>query len=134
MGEKKLTQDNHQVWTDLPCIVKYNYWIFTTRNISAVFLYQRIFSIFIFIYFYLRLLISLITETRISGPGCSKVVQSIVVQSIVRLTSSLRGQLIKCFILYYQLPHILIFFVEKCFQLLQCKSFSHFFNKKYWHI
>ena len=28
----------------------------------------------------------------------------------------------------------LIFFVEKQEKLLQCKSFSHFFNKKYWQI
>ena len=50
-----------------------------------------------------------------------------VVQSIVSLTSSLRGQLVKCFMTL--LPNTLIFFVEK-----MSKSFSHFFNKKYWQI
>ena len=30
-----------------------------------------------------------------------------------------------------QLPYI---FIEKCEKLLQCKSFSHFFNEKYWRI
>ena len=27
-----------------------------------------------------------------------------------------------------------IFVEKKCEKLLQCKSFSHLFNKKYWHI
>ena len=70
------------------------------------------------------------------GPGC---------QSIVSLTSSLRGQLVKCFRTLKTTT--LIFFVEKMREAfavrsfctakashLHCKSFSHFFNKKYWHI
>ena len=40
-------------------------------------------------------------------------VLSPVVQSIIILMSSLRGQLVKCF--------------------MHCKSFSHFSSKKYWH-
>ena len=50
-----------------------------------------------------------------------------VVQSIVSLTSSLRGQLVKCF--WTLLPNILKFLLKKCEKLLHCKSFSHFFNK-----
>ena len=50
-----------------------------------------------------------------------------VVQSIVSLTSSLRGQLVKCFTTL--LPNTLIFLLNKCDKILHCKSFSHFFNK-----
>ena len=62
---------------------------------------------------------------KISG----KEVQGPVVQSIVSLTSSLRGQLVKCFLILY--PNTLIFLLKKYEKLLPCKSFSHFFNKKY---
>ena len=56
------------------------------------------------------------------------VVQGQVVQSIVSLTSSLRGQLVKCFTTLK--PNTLIFLLKKLEMLLYCKSFSHFFNKK----
>ena len=52
-----------------------------------------------------------------------------VVQSIVKLTSSLRGQLVKCFTTL--LPNTLIFFVEKmreAFALLQ--KLLSFFQQK----
>ena len=53
-------------------------------------------------------------EARCLGP---------VVQSIISLMISLRGQLVKYFTTLY--------FVEKNEKkLLHCKSFSHFFNKK----
>ena len=55
-----------------------------------------------------------------------------VVQSIVRVTSSLRGQLVKCFTTSF--PNTLIYFVEKMREAIARKSFSHFFNKKYWPI
>ena len=55
-----------------------------------------------------------------------------VVQSIVSLMSSLRGQLVKCFRLYNKIHWY--FLLKKWERLLHCKSFSHFFNKKYWHI
>ena len=55
-----------------------------------------------------------------------------VVQSIVSLTSSLRGQLVKCFRLYNQIHWY--FLLQKWEKFLQCKSFSHFSNEKYWHI
>ena len=58
--------------------------------------------------------------------------QGPVVQSIVSLTSSLGGQLVKCYMIFK--PNTLNFFVEKMREVLHCKSFSHFFNKKYWHI
>ena len=51
-----------------------------------------------------------------------------VVQSIVSFTSSLTGQLVKCFITLY--PNTLIFLLKKTREA----CFSHFFNKKYWHI
>ena len=54
--------------------------------------------------------------------------QGTVVQSIVSLTSSLRGQQFKCFTLN-QIHRY--FSVEK---MREVKSFSHIFNKKYWHI
>ena len=47
------------------------------------------------------------------------------------LTSLLRGQLVKCFTTL--LPNTLKFFVEKMREAFALKSFSHFFNKKYWH-
>ena len=50
-----------------------------------------------------------------------------VVQSIVSLTTSLRGHFVK-----YKpnkLSNTLLFFVGKCENLLHCKRFSHFFNK-----
>ena len=53
--------------------------------------------------------------------------QGPVVQSIVSLTSSLRGQLVKCFMTL--LPNTLIFLLKKCEKLLHCKSFSHFPTK-----
>ena len=50
--------------------------------------------------------------------------QGQVVQSIVTITSSLRGQLVKCFMTLY--PNTQVLFVEKkCKKLLQCKSLSH---------
>ena len=58
-----------------------------------------------------------------------------VVQSIVSLTSSLRGQLVKWLSvlqLYNQIHWN--FLLKKWEKLLHCKSFSHFFNKKYWQI
>ena len=56
----------------------------------------------------------------------------LVVQNIVSLTSSLRSQLVKCLRLYNQIQWY--FLLTKWEKLLHCKSFSHFFNKKYWHI
>ena len=57
-----------------------------------------------------------------------------VVQSIVSLMSSLRGQLVKCFMTFLPNNYTDIFLLKKCEKLELCKSFSHFFNKKYWHI
>ena len=54
------------------------------------------------------------------------------VQSIVSLTSLLRGQLVKCFMTLK--PTTLIYFFEKMRKAFALQSFSHFFNKKYWHI
>ena len=54
-------------------------------------------------------------------------IQGPVVQSIVSLTRSLRGQLVKCFTTL--LPNTLIFLLKK---KKNERSFSHFFNKKYW--
>ena len=51
-----------------------------------------------------------------SGPGCSKLTTSLV-------NVSLKFQM---FIAQCQ-----YFLLKKCEKLLQCKSFSHFFNKKY---
>ena len=51
-----------------------------------------------------------------------------VVQSIVSLTSLLRGQLIKSFVTL--LPDALILFVEKMEKFLHCKSFLHCFRQK----
>ena len=63
-------------------------------------------------------------------------VQGPVVQSIVSLTSLLRGQLVKCFTTL--LRNTLKFFFGKnegsfC-TALHCKSFTHFFTKKNWHV
>ena len=55
-----------------------------------------------------------------------------VVQSIVSLTSSLR--VISLTVLADSIYNILIFFAEKCEQLLHCKSYSHFSAKKFQHI
>ena len=52
-----------------------------------------------------------------------------VVQSIVSLTSSLRGQLVKCFRTLS--PNTLKFFVEK---MREAFALSNFYNKKYWQI
>ena len=54
-----------------------------------------------------------------------------VVQSIVSLTSSLRGQLVKCFMTL--LPNTLIFLPEKCEKLLHCTALQKllaFFSTK----
>ena len=54
---------------------------------------------------------------RISGPGCSKLTTSLV-------NVSLNFQKLISQICQY-------FLLKKCEKLLQCKSFSHFFKKKY---
>ena len=54
---------------------------------------------------------------RTSGPGCSK------------LTTSLVKVLLKFQIVIAQSCQY--FLLKKCETLLQCKSFSHFVNKKY---
>ena len=51
-----------------------------------------------------------------------------VVQSVVSLTSSLR--VISLTVLADSIYNILIFFAEK----MHCKSYSHFFSKKFQHI
>ena len=52
-----------------------------------------------------------------TGPGCSKLTTSLV-------NVSLKFQTLISQICQY-------FLLKKCEKLLQCKSFSHFFNKKY---
>ena len=52
-----------------------------------------------------------------SGPGCSKVTKSLV-------NVSLKFQTLISHICQY-------FLLKKIEKLLQCKSFSHFFNKKF---
>ena len=51
------------------------------------------------------------------GPGCSK------------LTTSLVNETLKFQMLISQICQY--FLLKKCDKLLQCKSFSHFFNKKF---
>ena len=69
-----------------------------------------------------RQLYSMLFETSsflfgASGPGCSKLTTSLV-------NVSLKFQTLISNICQY-------FLLKKCEKLLQCKSFSHFFNKKY---
>ena len=54
------------------------------------------------------------------GPGCSKLTTSLV-------KMSLKFQMLISQICQY-------FLLKKCVKLLQCKSFSHFFNKKFQRI
>ena len=65
-------------------------------------------------------------------PVCQHKYLGPVVQSFVSLTSSLRVILLT--VLADSIHNILIFFAEKCEQLLHCKSYSHFFSKKFQHI
>ena len=58
--------------------------------------------------------------------------QGPVVQSIVSLTSSLEVNSLS--VLWLCNQTYWIFLLKKWEKLLHCKSFSHFFNKKYWHI
>ena len=51
-----------------------------------------------------------------------------VVQSIISLTMSLRRQLVKY--MWTKLSNTLLLLLKKCENLLHCKRFSHFFNKK----
>ena len=68
----------------------------------------------------------MILNVKVSLTLCNNfAIGALVVQSAVSLTNSLRGQLIECFTTLER--KTLIFFVEKM-------SFSHFFNKNYWHI
>ena len=60
---------------------------------------------------------TLADSVSFSGPGCSK------------LTTSLVNVLLKFQTLISQIRQY--FLLKKCEKLLQCKSFSHFFNKKY---
>ena len=54
--------------------------------------------------------------------------QGPVAQSIVSLTSSLRGQLVKCFMTLY--PNTLIFFVDKMGEALALQKLVTFFQQK----
>ena len=54
--------------------------------------------------------------------------QGPVVQSIVSLTSSLRGQLVKCFMTLY--PNSLIFLVEKMREAFALQKLLTFFQQK----
>ena len=56
-------------------------------------------------------------RVRTPGPSCSKLTTSLV-------NVSLNFQMLISQICHYYL-------LRKCEKLLQCKSFSHFFNKKY---
>ena len=56
-----------------------------------------------------------ILQISLSGPGCSKLTTSLV-------NVSLKFQMLISEICQY-------FLLKKCEKLLQCKSFSHFFNK-----
>ena len=58
-----------------------------------------------------------VNKTYLSGPGYSKLTTSLV-------NVSLKFQMLISNISQY-------FLLKKCEKLLQCKSFSHFFNKKY---
>ena len=91
--------------------------------LSFFFFYFFLFSFLLQLCLFKNVLVLIKTSLIHQGP---------VVQSIVSLTSSLSGQLVKCFMTLQ--PKTLIFCVEKWEKLLHCKSFSHFFNKKYWHI
>ena len=76
-------------------------------------------------------------EHQFSGPQpiCVKIIPLYlgpVVQSIISLKSSFRGQLLSVLGLHDQIH--CYFLLKKCKKLLHCKSFSHFFNKKYWQI
>ena len=96
-------------------------------------------------------------EMIIKWMTISLAVQGPVVQSMVSLMSLLRGQLVKGFTTLYQMYQnlkkkkkkkreellpckplynqiYLYFLFKKWEERLQCKSFSNFFNKKYWHI
>ena len=57
--------------------------------------------------------------------------QGPVVQRIVSLTASLRHQLVKYIYADYIIKCTVIFLFVKCENLLHCKRFSHFSNKKY---
>ena len=56
-------------------------------------------------------------ELKRNGPDCSKLTMSLVNVSLH--VQKLTSQICQYFLL------------KKCEKLLQCKSFSHFFNKKY---
>ena len=55
-----------------------------------------------------------------------------VIQSIISLTSSLR--VISLTVSADSIHNILIFFAEKMWVAFACKSYSHFFSKKFQHI
>ena len=54
---------------------------------------------------------------KTAGPGCSKLTMSLV-------NETLKFQMLISHICQY-------FLLKKCGKLLQCKSLSHFFNKKF---
>ena len=85
---------------------------------------QRRFNIFI----------SMLKQSRVNvvRPLSDAIHLGPVVQSIVNLTSSLRGQLVKCFTTLK--PNTLIFLVEKKKKKRKAFALQKLFNKKYWHI
>ena len=56
-------------------------------------------------------------RSHTSGPGCSKLTMSLV--NVLLNFQKLMSRICQYFLL------------KKCEKLLQCKSFSHFFNKKF---
>ena len=78
-----------------------------------------------FEWIYPKLVISLIS---LLVSFCREKYQGPVVQSIISLTSSLRGQFIKCFTTL--LPNKLIFFVEKMREAFALQKLLTFFQQK----
>ena len=68
------------------------------------------------------------TQNMYSWRNNKNIYLGLVVQSVVSLTSSLR--VISLTVLADSIHNILIFFAEK----MHCKSYSHFFSKKFQHI
>ena len=92
-------------------------YIYTLKDGRIFIIIFFLLQVVCYIYFTRIIVYLLWVSLYLSGPGCSKLMTSLV-------NVSLKFQTLISDIRQY-------FLLKKCEKLLHCKSFSHFFNKKY---
>ena len=101
---------------------------FLSHSINECYMFECVYFYMLYVYMYVHAFTPPAYDLSFI---CNKVLGP-VVQSIVSLTSSLRGQLVKCFMTLS--PNTLIFFAEKMREAFALQKLLTFFQQKYWHI